>query len=42
MIKLTLGIKKQLMIEKSKLVDGFNLFSIIFADDIVNKKVISK
>ena len=34
--------KKQLMIEKNKLVDGFNLFSIIFADDIVNKKVISK
>lgn len=34
--------KKQLMIEKNKLVGGFNLFSIIFADDIVNKKVISK
>ena len=33
---------KYLTIENSKLATGVNIFSIIFADDIVNKKIISK
>lgn len=34
--------KKQLVIEKNKLVVGVNVLSIIFANEIINKKVISK
>ena len=34
--------RKILTIEKNKLATGINVFSIIFADDIVNKKIISK
>lgn len=34
--------KKQLVIEKNQLIIGVNIFSIIFAEEIVNKKVISK
>lgn len=30
--------KKQLIVEKSKLNQGVNIFSIIFADEIINKK----
>ena len=34
--------KKQLVIEKNKLVVGVNVLSIIFANEIINKKIISK
>lgn len=34
--------KKKIIIEKSKLNEGVNVFSIIFADRIINKKVLSK
>lgn len=32
--------KKQLIVEKSKLNQGVNIFSIIFAEQMVNKKII--
>ncbi len=34
--------KKQLLVEKSILSTGTNIFSIIFADEMINKKIISK
>ncbi len=34
--------KKQLLVEKSILNTGTNIFSIIFADEMINKKIISK
>ena len=34
--------KKQLIVEKSKLNQGVNIFSIIFADEIINKKILAQ
>ncbi len=34
--------KEQLIVEKSKLNQGVNIFSIIFADEIINKKILAQ